>query len=457
VKKYFLIIMIIIIMQLSAQIDMQQVYYNISVTGAVDFPGVYHLPPTSRLSEAIMISQGSMSDNIQIKEFDSVDQEENLPEVFTSSGSDRFITEEEEKFKISLRNIELKRKGEIILIDLQKFLVLGDSSENPFLMDGDVIFVPALIRKIEITGEVVNPGEYEILENDRISDILEFALGTKESAFLDEVEIIRYDLNNKFSTLYVDLSDIYSDINSENNVLLMNGDRIFIRTIPQFQQYNEVTVFGEVNYPGSYVIEENTTLKQILERAGAITENADLNNSFLQRTKLEENYDAEFERLKYLTPYEMTYLEYEYFKSKAKELNGKFSLDIETLYQSEVQGKDIVLHDGDFIYISSKIDAVVVSGQVKKPGLITLVPGKTFSYYIDQAGGLGWKAHKRKIRVIRAETGEWLKPSKDLVLEEGDTIMVPYKPDWDYWGTFKDTIVLLSQLATLYLVIQSAK
>jgi len=125
--------------------------------------------------------------------------------------------------------------------------------------------------------------------------------------------------------------------------------------------------------------------------------------------------------------------------------------------KSEVQGDKIVLQDGDFVYISKNINAVVVSGQVKDPGLITFVPGKTLNYYIEQAGGLGWKAHKRKIRIIRADSGEWLKPEKDLVIYEGDTILVPYRPDWNYWEIFKDTIVVLSQIATLYLVMQSVK
>ncbi|MFC1887466.1 SLBB domain-containing protein [Candidatus Cloacimonadota bacterium] len=456
-RKIFLIVSILIIMQLSAQIDMQEVYYNVSVTGAVEFPGVYHLPPTSRLSEAIMISRGLSLDELNISKPETPELEETYKRDFAENSSENFLPEEEEEFQISLRNIKLKRKSEIILIDLQKFLILGDDNENPFLMDGDVIFVPALRSQVEIIGEVINPGEFEILENDRISDILEFSLGLKKSAYLDEAEIIRYDNNDRFSTKFLNLNNVLADPADPDNIILENGDRIYIRAIPQFQQYDEVTVFGEVNFPGTYVINENTTLSQILERVGSFTDDADPNNSFLQRRDLEEQYDAEFERLKYIPIMDMTYIEYEYFKTKSKELRGKFSLNLNEYYNSEVQGKEIVLHDGDFIYISSKINAVVVSGQVKEPGLVTFIPGKSAEYYIDQAGGLGWKARKGKIRIIRAKTGEWLKFDKDLILEEGDTIMVPYKPDWNLWEIFKDTVVVLSQIATLYLVIQSVK
>jgi len=447
--------MLLIMLQLFSQTDLQQVYYNISVTGAVDFPGIYHLPPGSRLSEAISLSTNLITAKLEPSDLKSTDYEISPDKDFKLHNSNTYLFSPDEGFEISLRNIQLKRKGEIIKVDLQKFMLLGEDNQNPFLMDGDVIFVPALTRKVEIFGEVVNPGTYEILESDRISNIIKFALGTKESAYLDQVEIIRYDKTQKFRTITINLNSVFSNPANEDNVLLQNGDQIYIRAIPDYHKYDQVTLFGEVKYPGTYVINNNITLTGILNRAGGITEDADLNNSFLQRTDLEENYDSEFERLKLLNPEQMTYLEYEYFKTKIRELKGKFAVDFKKIMNSEVQEKDIVLQDGDFIYISAKINAVIVSGQVKNPGLVTYLPGKSSDYYIEQAGGFSWKAHSRKIRIIRAESGEWLKPGKNVILEEGDTILIPQKPDWNYWEIVKDTVVVLSQIATLLLVIQN--
>jgi len=458
VRRVFLFLSIFLAIQLYSQTDMQEAYYNVSVTGSVEFPGVYHLPPTSRLSEAVMISRGLLNNDFKLAELESADIENNLTEEdIILKNSEQYTSPEIEDYDISLRRIILKRKGENIPIDLQRFLILGDSSQNPFLMDGDVIYVPVLTKKVSLFGEINNPGDYEILEGDRISDLIDFSLGLKESAYLEQVEIIRYNDNQELITSSIDLNLVLSDPSNEENILLENGDRIYIRAIPDFQQYDEVVIRGEVKFPGTYIISENTTLSQLIERAGNFTENADLTNSFLQRKDLEDKYDPEFERLKYNQTIAMTYFEYEYFKIKIKELKGKFSFDFNNMDKSEVQGDKIVLQDGDFVYISKNINAVVVSGQVKDPGLITFVPGKTLNYYIEQAGGLGWKAHKRKIRIIRADSGEWLKPEKDLVIYEGDTILVPYRPDWNYWEIFKDTIVVLSQIATLYLVMQSVK
>jgi len=447
--------MLLMMLQLLSQTDLQQVYYNISVTGAVDFPGIYHLPPGSRLSEAISLSSNKIPAKLEPSDLKSAGYEINPEKDFKPHDSNQYLFSPDEGFELSLRSIQLKRKGEITYVDLLKFMLLGEDNQNPFLMDGDVIFVPALTRKVEVFGEVVNPGTYEILESDRILDVLKFALGTKESAYLDQVEIIRYDKTQKFTTLTINLDTAFSNPDSQDNIILKNGDQIYIRAIPDFHKYDQVILFGEVKYPGSYVINNNTTLMEILIRAGGITEDADLNNSFLQRTDLEKNYDAEFERLKLLNPDHMTYLEYEYFKTKIRELKGKFAVDFKKITNSEVQEKEIVLQDGDFIYISAKINAVIVSGQVKNPGLVTFLPGKSSDYYIEQAGGFSWKAHTRKIRIIRAESGEWLKPGKDIILEEGDTILIPQKPDWNYWEIFKDTVVVLSQIATLLLVVQN--
>ncbi|MBC8386139.1 MAG: hypothetical protein H8E57_11550, partial [Candidatus Cloacimonetes bacterium] len=49
---YFIILLSFI--TLSAENEYQIPLFNISVTGNVNNPGIYHLPPTSRISEAIL-------------------------------------------------------------------------------------------------------------------------------------------------------------------------------------------------------------------------------------------------------------------------------------------------------------------------------------------------------------------------------------------------------------------
>ena len=44
----------------------------------------------------------------------------------------------------------------------------------------------------------------------------------------------------------------------------------------------------------------------------------------------------------------------------------------------------------------------------------------------------------------------------DYQIGPGDTIWVPEKPDRDWYALFKDSVVILSQVATIYLVIKTS-
>ena len=99
---------------------------------------------------------------------------------------------------------------------------------------------------------------------------------------------------------------------------------------------------------------------------------------------------------------------------------------------------------------------VNVSGSVVNPGLVPYKSGEDYKYYIKRVGGFSWKAHKSKIQIVKGITGERFRPSKSRKIDPGDTILVPEKPERDYWGFFKDTMIVLGNLATIYLVVQQA-
>ncbi|MDP8267922.1 MAG: SLBB domain-containing protein, partial [Candidatus Tenebribacter davisii] len=254
----------------------------------------------------------------------------------------------------------------------------------------------------------------------------------------------------------VNLERIIKNPECDDNFFLENDDKIFIYSIPKYHEDKLITIHGEVQFPGYYSIEETkTTLLEILEKCGGPTSQADLQNAFLQRKSKVDTLDMEFERLKQMLVEDMTVLEYEYFKTKSRELRGKFAIDFENLWNSKDKSSDIVLKNNDFIFIPDKSTTINVSGQVKNPGLINFVPGKNYLYYIEQAGGFAWNARKSKIRLIKSNTGEWLKPKKDTIVEVKDMIFIPEKLDVDYWKLTKDIMTISAQIATTIIVIQS--
>lgn len=431
-KKINIILIVIVIfsINLSAQFKYktEETLYSVSVVGAVDNPGVFLVPSSSRISEVIKIA--------------NVIPDSLLPEEFVN---------------YSNRNITLRRNGIDTRIDLKRFFVLGDEKNNPYLLDGDFVIVPAIQKRVLVEGAVNRPGLYELIDGDRVFDIIDLAMGLQESAYLEKAEVIRYTTNNKKTESFsISLQNIINNSDCEDNIFLQNDDRIIIRFIPEFHEEKFIIICGEVQFPGYYSIEENeTTLLEILEKCGGPTSHADLQNAFLQRRSREDVLDTEFERLKKMLVEDMTMLEYEYFKTKSRELRGKFAINFENIWNSKDKSLDIFLKNDDCIFFPDESITVTVSGQVKNPGLIKFVPGKNYLYYIEQAGGFSWNARKRKIRLIKAGTGEWLKPKKDTIVEVKDMIFVPEKPEYNYWKLTKDIVFMLSQVTTLYIIVDN--
>jgi hypothetical protein len=74
-------------------------------------------------------------------------------------------------------------------VDLYKFLVNGDQSENVGLKDNDVIRIPATSRTLE--GQVKRPGIFEMKPGESFSDLLSFASGFNEFAYTASVNVLQ--------------------------------------------------------------------------------------------------------------------------------------------------------------------------------------------------------------------------------------------------------------------------
>ena len=58
--------------------------------------------------------------------------------------------------------------------------------------------------------------------------------------------------------------------------------------------------------------------------------------------------------------------------------------------------------------------------------------------------------------MVKAVTGMPVQKSKVKGLDAGDTIVIPTKRERKFWPTFRDAMVVLGNVATLYLVIDQA-
>jgi len=380
---------------------------------------------------------------------------------------------QEEKLKYASRNIKLIRDGKTLIIDLHKFRMTGDMSNNPFLKNNDVIIFPKNdleYNYISVEGAVNKPGKFMYVKGDKLEDAINLSLGFSEFLEIKEILIYRYN-----QSLPIKLSPI--DLNFE----LQPADRIIVQADFNSRKDRRVLVIGEVNNPGYIPIKyDNNNLHQIIKAAGGFRSKADSSNIELLKNspifysyqaKVDLNFEQlylnefkiqqlksniemlELERMAYLYPEDTIGFSNDL---KLKSLKSSFLFN-----QSEITGDTIInkIEDGDVIIVNSKPDNVYLFGQTGFVGNIKYSPNKPVSYYLDIAEGLGDYARKDEIYLISYKTKRWRNVTKTLnstIVEAGDYIWVPKEPRHEltyYTQRISAIAQIVSALATTIIAV----
>lgn len=385
---------------------------KVSLIGNVVKPYTYNLNGNTRLLELVMNSYG----------------------VFSNS---------------DMRNIEIKDNlGNTQSFDLTKYMRLGEKLQNPFLREGSIVNIKRVDKTVVVFGNVVYQGTYEYREGETVADLIKLCGGLEYKARTDSIEQIQF-VNNTKETKINYFS--YDEINN-GNILLKPGDKIVVREKPEFMIDRFVRVSGFVNSPGYYRIEKDkTTLKDlIINQVGGFREKASLKDAYVLRTHSEEKPDLEFLRLKNLQRADMSDVEYDYLKAMTRHEKGKMVVDFEKLFLLGDQKENIILKEGDEIYVPEAVNYVTVVGQAVKPGNIIFDPKLTVDDYIRLSGGFAWRAIEGEVRVIKANTKEWIDADEVGELQPGDIIWIPEDPPPPkFWDVFKDTMLIVGQVAAL--------
>ena len=155
----------------------------------------------------------------------------------------------------SLRSLEVIRKNNVIeQIDLYDLLINGDMSSADFVLnDGDSILVKGLQSSVSMIGEVIRPAIYEIQDNQKLSEVIDFALGTTPFADMSNISVKRLMASGEKTI-----------INPEDgNFILQNGDQIRINT-SSGQTVQSLELVGAIRNAGDYSLDKNLTLGSII-------------------------------------------------------------------------------------------------------------------------------------------------------------------------------------------------
>lgn len=327
----------------------------------------------------------------------------------------------------------------------------GDEKANIKLEAGDKLIVYNISmtyhpKLVSIEGSVNKTGEYELQTNMTVKDIIVQAGGFLHSAYVSSVEVFRVDpfeINSRsLSTVKkIELeSGLLSSFDINTEFKLQDRDIVVVRQYPKFQYHRKVELFGEVKYPGTYtLIKEKETLKELIIRAGGLTEEAYFAATRYTRNSLQLVDTLEMDKKSQLFSYEKRRLVADFDKVQ----KGRYNIE---------------LQEGDVIRIPKHSGIVTIEGFVHSPGIIQYREGWTAKQYIEAAGNYTFEADKGKTMLYYP--GGTAKRKSFLCgfskVQEGCLIKVPMKEkkDANFWLDFtaKVTSVIASVVTTIYLV-----
>jgi len=429
--------------------------FRVTVSGAVNSPGLVPVNALDRVSDAVFMAGGLVEEPPpfpEVKDPRIENPAARKPKVEPEISEKEYEILEEDV--ASKRNIIVKRRdGKMVRADLIKYQVAGDLNANPYLVDGDVIIVPTIqkeVGEVAISGAVRTPGTFEYAPGDRLRDLLSLGHGFTINADSSRMSIARFENNTStVNEMYytIDWQDSAA-IKQVLDIPLHPDDRVFVRSIPNYHKKRTIEIQGEVMYPGEYALTSpSTTLSEIIEAAGGFTPQAALHAGYVVRRKYEELKDPEYERLDLMLYNDMEKREQAYYREKSREVRGLVSIDFKALFEQKDSKFDIRLQDDDLIVVPTQEHTINVFGHVMHPGLVDYTPDEDANYYIKKVGGFRRNAWTRKVMVKKAGSGELLYTG-EATLERGDTIIVPERVKREFWETFRDVAIVLAQIST---------
>jgi protein involved in polysaccharide export with SLBB domain len=299
---------------------------------------------------------------------------------------------------------------------------------------------------VGVFGGIKIPGDYEFVRGESLSHIIKLAGGLRPDADPNKIQITRFTSPTEkysFSTRMVDA----------DTTILSPEDHIMIRYEKDYKRQDVVYILGEVKYPGVYAIKVgNTTIGQVLEKAGGYTSKADKTKLFINNTSIEKIPDREKNRILIIPEENRSAEERAYIKARMLTRKG-------TIKSTSLEHAQILLNlnvtKNDNINIPENFNYIEVLGAVLKPGRYPFLSKLAYGDYVELAGGLT-ETSTRKRFIIKAGTGQRLLIRKMIPIENGDTIFIPDKLEYNRWIFLKDILTALGNVAAVIVVIQSA-
>ena len=336
-----------------------------------------------------------------------------------------------------IHRLKPDRTREVISVDVAG--IMSEAIPDVPLKNEDVLFIPTNTENIKertltITGAVMSPGTYEYADNTTIEDLIIMAGGLRDQASLARVDVSRRILDPMATEKSNQIAESFSFdikdglvINHDRQFYLQPYDVVHVRRSPAFSTARTITVTGEVNYEGDFTLESKSLrLSDAIKMAGGATDAAYLRGARLIRRMNDE------ERVRMRATREairnLLTERYDSLAWNRMDLDNSYPVGIELdeAVNNPGSDKDVLLREGDRIYVPEYNGSVKVSGDVMFPNTVFFEKGQNAKFYVKQAGGFGHRAKKSKMFIVY-QNGTVGIAKKGAMPEPGCEIVVPSK------------------------------
>ncbi|GGA63374.1 capsule polysaccharide transporter [Flavobacterium palustre] len=284
----------------------------------------------------------------------------------------------------SYRNIELIRNNKVYKnIDIYRFLVKGDQSDNVTLKENDVIRIPVYTQRVTVEGQVKRPGIFEMKRGEKFSDLLNFASGFNEFAYTASVNVIQ-KTGKEFKVKDISEKEFASYTPQSGDVFRVT------KILNRFE--NRIKIEGAVFRPDYYSYNEGMRISDLIQRAEGLKEDA-----YTKRARI--------------------------IRLKSDLTTEIVNVDLAAALSGDANA-DIALKREDEVTIYSVLDfkeeyKVTIDGEVKNPGEYEYVDNLSLNDLIVQVGGLTGSASKKVeiARMIKSDEIDDANPKRIELLE----------------------------------------
>lgn len=417
---------------------------RLTITGAVWRPGEYELSPTVNTVKGLVKQAAGLKGD----EFAGRAQITRLNEDFTTT---------------------------VIAVDIRG--ILSGVSPDVELKPEDQLYIPSLfdLREpytIKVSGAVnFTDTVLPYRKNLTVEDAIMMAGGLKESAATVNIEVARRIKDTKAEQNSNQTAEVFNfTLNDNLGLLPANGktsgtvftlepfDEVYVRYSPGYKEQQVIRIDGEITFAGDYVLAvKNSRLSDIVAKAGGITPDAYVKGASLKR-KLTEDEMRRLETLLELSSNKQSRDSVALSLENIKDYS--VGIDLKKALANPGTAHDVVLRDGDKLYIPQLQSTVKINGAVTYPNSVTYTKGMSVGDCLSQAGGYNDIA--RKYPIVIYMNGKVATTKKSFIffkrypkIEPGCEIVVPTKTQRDRKTSLAEVLSIASSTTSMAAMVTS--